>query len=88
MQLIVYAIKNTYIDKIIIISDEKISKNSGFVQVSQGDHVLDPMDGGRVHCLDPPLWSEPLLVAVIVSNLNIKLLFEPLNHNYRVVDRI
>ena len=33
------------------------------------DHVLDSLDGGRVHGLDPPLWGEPLVLAVVINNL-------------------
>ena len=59
----------TYIDQIFIVSDEEIPEDSCLVKISEADHVLDTLDGGRVHGLDPPLRSEPQLIPVIVNDL-------------------
>ena len=59
----------TYINKIVIVSNEKVPENAGLVKVSKADHVLHPLDGGGVHGLDPPLRGEPQLVPIIVDHL-------------------
>ena len=59
----------SYIDEVVVVSDEKITKNSCLMEVSKAYHVLHPLDGGRVHGLDPPLRSKPLLLLIIVNNL-------------------
>ena len=41
------------------------------MQITEADHVLHPLDGGRVHGLDPPLRSEPGLLSVIVNDLDL-----------------
>jgi len=42
------------------------------VKISEADHVLNPLDGGRVHGLDSSLRSQPLFFSVVVNNLNKK----------------
>ena len=61
-----------YINEIIVVSDEKVSKDASLVKISEADHVLNPLDGGRVHGLDSPLRSQPLFFSVVVNNLNKK----------------
>ena len=39
------------------------------MEIAQANHVLDALDGGRVHGLDPSLRREPQLVPVIVDHL-------------------
>ena len=60
----------TYVDKIVLVSDEEVSQDAGLVEVAEADHVLDPLDGGGVHGLDPALGGEPLLLPVIVHHLD------------------
>ena len=55
--------------QVVVVSDEQVSQDAGLVEVAEADHVLHPLDGGRVHGLDPPLRSEPQLLAVIVDHL-------------------
>lgn len=59
----------THVYEVVIVSDKQIPQYSGLMQVSEADHVLDALDGGRVHCLDATLGRQPELVAVIVNNL-------------------
>ena len=40
------------------------------MEVTEADHVLDPLDRGGVHGLDPALGGEPLLLPVIVHHLD------------------
>ena len=40
------------VDEVFVVSDEQIPENSGFVKVAEADHVLDALNGGRVHRLD------------------------------------
>lgn len=42
----------TNIDDVLIVADEQVAEDAGFVEVAQTDHVLHPVDGGRVHGLD------------------------------------
>lgn len=42
----------TYIDDALIVADEQVAEDAGFVEVAQTDHVLHPVDGGWVHGLD------------------------------------
>lgn len=35
-----------------VVADEQVAENAGFVEVAQTDHVLDTVDGRRVHRLD------------------------------------
>ena len=60
----------TYINKIVIVSNQEIPQNTSFMEVSKANHVLHALDGGRVHGFDPPLGGEPLLLPVIVHHLD------------------
>ena len=60
----------THIDLIPIISDEKVPQYPGLVQVTEANHVFHSPNGCRVHRLDPPLRSQPLLLPVIIDNLD------------------
>lgn len=43
---------DTDIDDALIVADEQVAEDAGLVEVAQADHVLHPVDGGRVHGLD------------------------------------
>ena len=58
------------IDEVVIVSDEEVSEDPCLVKVTQADHVLDPSHRGWVHRLDPTLRGQPLLLTVVVNNLN------------------
>lgn len=60
----------TYIDLIPIISDKKVPQNPGLIQITETDHVLHSPDGSRVHGLDPPLRRQPLLLSIIIDDLD------------------
>ena len=60
----------TYIDLVPIVSDEKVPQYPGLVQVTEANHVLHSPDGCWVHRLDPPLRSQPLLLSIIIDNLD------------------
>lgn len=42
----------THVDDALVVADEQVAEDAGFVQVAQTDHVLHPVHGGRVHGLD------------------------------------
>ncbi len=42
----------TNIDDALIVADEQVAQDAGFIEVAQTDHVLHAVDGGRVHGLD------------------------------------
>ena len=42
----------TNIDDALIVADEQVAEDAGFVEVTQADHVLHPLDGRWVHGLD------------------------------------
>ena len=42
----------TDIDNVLIVADEQVSEDAGLIEVSQADHVLHAVDGGRVHWFD------------------------------------
>lgn len=54
-----------YVDDTLVVADEQVAEDSGFVQVTQTDHVLHPVDGGRVHWLDVcgVLRRDPVLLC-------------------------
>ena len=45
-------VRGTNVDDALVVADEQVAEDAGFVQVAQADHVLHPVDGGRVHGLD------------------------------------
>lgn len=55
----------TYVDDALVVADEQVAEDAGFVQVTQTDHVLHPVDGGRVHGLDVcgVLRRDPVLLC-------------------------
>jgi hypothetical protein len=59
----------THIDEVVIVANEQVAEDAGLVEVAEADHVLHPLDGGRVHGLDPSLRGQPLLLAVVVHYL-------------------
>lgn len=60
----------TYIDFVLLISKEEISKNSRLVQITEHDHVLDVTDGGRVHVFYLGLRVDEVFAPVIVDDAN------------------
>lgn len=58
----------TYIDQIFVVSDEQISQNARFVQITQTDHILNAMYGRCVHCLNSAIWRQPMLIAIIIPD--------------------
>ncbi len=56
--------RRTHVDKVLVVADEEISQDAGLVQVAQRDHVLDAVDGRRVHGFDAPLRCQPLFLSV------------------------
>lgn len=42
----------TDVDDAFVVADEQVAEDAGFIEVAQADHVLHPVDGGRVHGLD------------------------------------
>lgn len=44
--------RGTHVDDAFIVADEQVAEDAGFVEVAQTDHVLHPVDGGRVHGFD------------------------------------
>lgn len=42
----------THVDDALVVADEQVAEDAGLVEVAQPDHVLHPVDGGRVHGLD------------------------------------
>ena len=60
------------VDEVFVVSDEQVSQDSGLVEVSEADHVLDSLNGGRMHRLDPALRCQPLLLSVVVNHLETK----------------
>ena len=62
-------LRTAHIDLVPIISDQKIPQYPGLVEVAKAYHVLHSSDGGRVHGLDPPLWRQPLLLAIVINDL-------------------
>ncbi|TNN61984.1 hypothetical protein EYF80_027819 [Liparis tanakae] len=39
--------RGTHIDDVLVVADEQVAEDAGFVEVAQADHVLHPVDGGR-----------------------------------------
>lgn len=56
--------ENIYVDELVSVSDQEVPEDPSFVQVPQTDHVLHPVDGGRVHGLDVGgvLRGDPVLL--------------------------
>ena len=54
----------TYVDDVLLVADEQVAEDAGFVQVPQADHVLHAVDGGGVHGLEVGgvLRREPVLL--------------------------
>lgn len=44
--------RGTNIDDALVVADQQVAEDAGFVEVPQADHVLHPVDGGGVHGLD------------------------------------
>lgn len=42
----------TDVDDAFVVADEQVAEDAGFIEVAQADHVLHPVDGGRVHGFD------------------------------------
>ena len=63
--------KNTHVDEVVIVANEKVSQDSSFMKISETDHILHPLDRGGVHGLDPPLRGEPGLLPVIINHLDL-----------------
>ena len=55
---------NTHIDEFLSVSDQQVAQDAGLVEVSEADHVLHTVDGGRVHRLDVCciLGGDPVLL--------------------------
>ena len=55
---------DTHIYSFLSVSDQQVSEDTGFVEVSEADHVLHPGDGGGVHRLDVGgiLGGDPVLL--------------------------
>lgn len=45
-------VKDTNIDDTFIVANEQVAEDAGFIEVTQTNHVLHPVDGGWVHGLD------------------------------------
>lgn len=45
-------VKDTNIDDTFIVADEQVAQDAGFIEVTQTNHVLHPVDGCWVHGLD------------------------------------
>ena len=60
-----------YIDFVVIVSDQKIPEDASLIEVTQSNHVLNARDGCWMHGLDPPLWRQPLLLAIIINHLHL-----------------
>lgn len=43
---------STHVDDTFTVADQQVAEDAGFIQVSQTNHVLHPVDGGGVHGLD------------------------------------
>lgn len=43
---------DTDIDDTFGVADEQVAEDASFVEVAQTNHVLHPVDGGRVHRFD------------------------------------
>lgn len=56
-----------YVDDALVVADEQVAEDPGFVQVTQADHVLHPVDGGRVHWFDVGgvLRGDPVLLCKV-----------------------
>lgn len=48
----------------LVVTDEQVAEDAGFIQVAQTDHVLHAVHGGRVHGLDVGgiLWRDPVFL--------------------------
>ena len=57
-------VTTTNVDDVLLVADEQVPEDAGFVEVSKPDHVLHPMDGGGVHGLDVGgiLGGDPVLL--------------------------
>lgn len=55
----------TYIYDALVVADQQVAEDPGFVQIAQSDHVLHPVDGGWVHGLDVGgiLWGNPVFLS-------------------------
>lgn len=42
----------TDVDDVLVVADEQVSEDAGLIEVTQADHVLHAVDGGRVHWFD------------------------------------
>lgn len=65
MNTFVWSEQATYVDDAFVVADEQVAEDAGFVQVTQTDHVLHPVDGGRVHGFDVSgiLWRNPVFLC-------------------------
>lgn len=61
---------NIYVYEFLSVSDEQVTEDSGFIQVTQTYHVLHAMDGGGVHRLNVGgvLRGDPVLLRTDGTN--------------------
>lgn len=59
----------TDVDDALVVADEQVAEDAGFIEVAQADHVLHSVDGGRVHGFDVGgvLRGNPVFLCVCVG---------------------
>lgn len=64
--------QTSYVNEVLVVSDEQVPEDACLVEVAQADHVLHALHRCGVHGLDAPLWGQPYLVAVVVDHLDVQ----------------
>ncbi len=59
------------VDEVLVVADQEVPEDAGLVKVAEADHVLDALNGCRVHGFNASLGRQPDFVAVIVDHLDL-----------------
>ena len=63
----------TYIDEVVIVTDEEVPEYSGLIEVTQADHVLHAINGGRMQRLQLGASLHPVLLRNRMSKIEYRI---------------